>query len=80
MNKPNFYCTQYIDNHSNLPKYQPADCKQQCSACMDEIIDHHFNKKKTEPLPVVVIDDTWLEEVSEIDVKEFKTLFKTPNR
>ena len=46
MKKPEFYCQSFIENHNNLPKFQPADCKEQCSKCMDVIIDHHFNKKE----------------------------------
>lgn len=46
MNKPDFYCESFIENHNNLKKYQPLDCKIQCNNCMDVIIDHHFNKNK----------------------------------
>ena len=45
MKKPDFYCQMFIKCHGNLPKYQPSDCKEQCHDCMDEVIDHHFNKK-----------------------------------
>lgn len=44
MKKPNFYCKKFIEDHSNLPKYQPKDCKEQCHHCMDVILEHHFNK------------------------------------
>jgi hypothetical protein len=47
MIKPNFYCKNFIEKHSNLPKYQVKDCKEQCHNCMDIIIEHHFNKTKT---------------------------------
>lgn len=46
MENPGFYCTNYIKCHSYLPKYQPKPCKDQCTACMDIIIDHHFNDNK----------------------------------
>lgn len=41
MSLPPFYCKNFIECQSNLPKYQPNDCKEQCHSCMDEIIDHH---------------------------------------
>lgn len=46
MKKPDFYCESFIENHRNIKRYQPPDCKRQCSKCMDVIIDHHFNKKE----------------------------------
>ena len=46
MKTPKFYCTQFIEHHCSIKKYQPPDCLQQCSTCMDVIIDHHFDKKK----------------------------------
>lgn len=48
MKQPKFYCRAFIESHNNLPKYQPKDCKDQCHACMDIIIEHHFNKKKND--------------------------------
>lgn len=47
MTNPGFYCENFIKCHNNLPKYQPDDCKEQCTKCMDEIIDYHLKKKTT---------------------------------
>jgi hypothetical protein len=46
MERPSFYCKNFIESHNHLPKFQPKDCKDQCHKCMDIIIDYHFNKKK----------------------------------
>ena len=45
MRKPDFYCENFIENHNNLKRFQPAGCKKQCHKCMDVVIDYHFNKK-----------------------------------
>ena len=45
MKNPGFYCIDFIETHNNLPKYQKPQCKNQCDKCVNEIIDHHNNKK-----------------------------------
>ena len=44
MKNPGFYCKNFIEHHNSLPRYQPPGCTEQCDACMDDIIDHHFSK------------------------------------
>lgn len=44
MPNPGFYCTKFIEHQNSLPKYQPKPCLSQCHSCMDEVLDHHFNK------------------------------------
>lgn len=42
---PKFHCTKWINEQGYLKKYRSESCKDQCTLCMDIIIDHHFNKK-----------------------------------
>jgi len=42
---PDFYCEQFINEQGWI--YKSTPCKDQCHDCMDKIIDHHFNKKKS---------------------------------
>lgn len=44
MKNPGFLCKYFIDNHNSVKERNSNNCKEQCSECMDKVIDHHMKK------------------------------------